>query len=264
VTQGQNHKHAENYKLISQSKQLRQEDMNSHSFLASGEQQNHRYTNVLKTTELSQQRKTNGSGESAFGDGYLRSCALRSAQQGEYTEAIALLSQLINRHPHNAIDYNNRGLIYFECGETQKAFCDYNTALQLNPKLASAYNNRANYFAARGELVAAIADYDQALDLNPSYVRAWLNRGITLRDLGQYEEAIDNFEVALLFGQLEGHIFAERGRTFHLWGDWNCAIADYRRALSLLPSSDTKRKEPGQRLHLQVENWIDELMSSSH
>ncbi|MCX7592971.1 MAG: tetratricopeptide repeat protein [Fischerella sp.] len=238
--------------------------MNSHSFPASGEQQNHRYINVLKTTENVQQQKGNGSGESTCGDSYLRSCALSLAQQGDYAEAIALLSQLINRHPHNAIDYNNRGLIYFECGETQKAFCDYNTALQLNPKLASAYNNRANYFASRGELIAAIADYDQALDLNPSYVRAWLNRGITLRDLGQYEEAVDNFEVALLFGQLEGHIFAERGRAFHLWGEWNCAIADYRRALTLLPSAETKSKEAGQRLRLQVENWIDELIFSGY
>ncbi|RAM52763.1 MAG: hypothetical protein C6Y22_04525 [Hapalosiphonaceae cyanobacterium JJU2] len=233
--------------------------MNSHSFLASGEQQNHRYTNVLKTTNNLQQRENNGSGESACGDGYLRSCALKSAQQGDYCEAIALLSQLINRHPQNAIDYNNRGLIYFQCGESQKAFCDYNTALHLNPKLVSAYNNRANYYAARGELVAAIADYDHALDLNPSYVRAWLNRGITLRDLGQYEEAIDNFEVALLFDQLESRIFAERGRTYHLWGDWNCAIADYRRALLLLPSGNTEEEIPGWRLRLQVENWFNEL-----
>jgi len=86
-----------------------------------------------------------------------------------------------------------------------------------------------------------------------------LNRGITLRDLGQYEEAIDNFEVALLFGQLEGRILAERGRTYHLWGDWNCAIADYRRALLLLPSFDTKQEIPNSRLRLQVENWFNEL-----
>ncbi len=235
--------------------------MNSHSFLSSGEQQNHGDMAVFKNTNNSQQLVASCSGESTLGDSHLRSCALRSAQQGDYTGAIALLSKLIHRHPHNAIDYNNRGLIYFQCGETQKAFCDYNTALQLNPKLVSAYNNRANYYASCGKLVAAIADYDRALDLNPSYGRAWLNRGITLRDLGQYEEAIDNFEVALLFGQLEGHIFAERGRTYHLWGDWNCAIADYRRALALLPSCSTIKDDPSQRLYLQVENWLSELTS---
>ncbi|MDM9384514.1 tetratricopeptide repeat protein [Chlorogloeopsis sp. ULAP01] len=237
--------------------------MNSQSFLKSSKQRNYPYINVINNTSK-YETEANSNDNSAFDDSYLRFCALTSAQQGDYTEAIALLSQLINRHPHNAIDYNNRGLIYFQCGQRQKAFCDYNKALQLNPKLVSAYNNRANYYAARGELIAAIADYERALDLNPSYVRAWLNQGITWRDLGKFEKAVDNFEMALLFEQLEGHIFAERGRTYHLWGDWNCAITDYRRALNLLPLSCTTRNDPGWRLRLQVESWLKELTSISH
>lgn len=234
--------------------------MNSHSFLASGDQQNNCYQLVVKNTLQAQEDGANGRGECILGDSDLRSCALRLAQQGDYAEAIALLNQLVHRHPQNAVAYNNRGLIYFQSGEMQKALHDYNTALQLNPNLASAYNNRANYYAACGELAAALADYDRAIDLHPSHVRAWINRGITLRDLGQYEEAIDNFEVALLFGQLEGHIWAERGRTYHLWGDWNCAIADYRRAVTQLPSLDNKRDIAGYRLRLQLENWLNQLL----
>ncbi|MBW4614554.1 MAG: tetratricopeptide repeat protein [Desmonostoc vinosum HA7617-LM4] len=234
--------------------------MNNYSFLTSSEQQNIYSELVVNSTKINQEHRAKSS-ESALGDSYLRSCALKSAQKGDYVEAIALLNQLIHRHPENAVDYNNRGLIYFQSGETQKAFCDYNTALQLNPKLASAYNNRANYYAACGELAAAIADYDQAIDLHPSHVRAWINRGITWRDLGRYEEAIDNFEVALLFGQLTGHIWAERGRTYHLWGDWNCAIADYHRALNQLPSLDSTTDVSGCHLRLQIETWLDELLS---
>lgn len=232
--------------------------MKSHSFFASGDENNYRYQLAVDKTSQPQ-KKTYSSGNITLEDSSLRSYALRSAQQGDFIEAIALLSQLIYRHPYNAIDYNNRGLIYFQSGETQKAFCDYNTALQLNPSLASAYNNRANYYAACGELGAALVDYERAIDLNPSHVRAWINKGITLRDLGQYEEAIDTFEVALLFGQLEGHILAEQGRTYHMWGDWNCAIADYRRALEQLPSDI-----PGRRLRVQVENWLNDLLCPHH
>ncbi|MEC4818433.1 MAG: tetratricopeptide repeat protein [Scytonema sp. PMC 1069.18] len=238
--------------------------MNTHTFLASGDEKNHRNPFALSNTDTLRKQGAHGSHESALGDSYLRSCALTKAREGNYTEAIELLSQLINRHPHNAIDYNNRGLIYFQSGETHKAFCDYNTALELNPNLASAYNNRANYHAARGDLTAALADYDQAIDLNPSHARAWINRGITLRDLGEYEEAIEDFEVALLFRQLEGHILAERGRTYHLWGDWNCAIADYRRALTKLPYNGSGQELPGLRLRLQVKNWLNELLCPQH
>ncbi|UYD36234.1 tetratricopeptide repeat protein [Tolypothrix sp. PCC 7601] len=168
--------------------------MTNNSYLAFGDKENNLYKLVSNNTINSQ--------DLVIEDSYVRSCALKSAQQGDYTKAIALLSHLIRRHPQNAVDYNNRGLVYFQSGEAQKAFCDYNTAIQINPSLASAYNNRANYYAACGKLAAAIADYDRAIDLNPSHVRARINRGITWRELGQYEEAIENFDVALLFGQL--------------------------------------------------------------
>lgn len=194
-------------------------------------------------------------------DTCLRSSAWDKVQQGDYTEAITLLSQLIDRHPDHAINYNNRGLVFFQSGQLVAAIADYNTALQLNPHLASAYNNRANYYAACGQLVAAIADYDQALDLNPSYVRARINRGITLRDLGYYGQAIENFDIAAVLGQLKGHIYAERARTYHLWGDWNCAISDYRRALTHLPQPDASSFDPASRLRLQVETWLSQLLS---
>ncbi|MDZ8236781.1 MAG: tetratricopeptide repeat protein [Nostoc sp. ChiQUE01a] len=233
--------------------------MNIHSFLVSGDHQSNQYKRlVINKTKNHQDQRANDRNE--LGDSQLRSYALKLAQEGNYPEAIALLNQLIFRHPYNAINYNNRGLIYFQSGEMQKAFCDYNTALELNPYLASAYNNRGNYYAACGELALALADYDEAINLNPRHVRAWINRGITLRDLGQYEEAIENFEVALLFGQLEGHIWAERGRTYHLWGDWNCAIADYRRALTQLPPVNNSKDVSGYRLRLQLENWLNDLL----
>lgn len=193
-------------------------------------------------------------------DKCLRTCARSKAQQGDYSEAIALLNQLITRHPDNAIDYNNRGLVFFQSGEMLSAIADYQTAIELDPNLASAYNNRANYYAALGELTAALADYDQAIDINPSYVRAWINRGITLRDLGEYEQAIENFDIAELLGQLQANIYAERGRTYHLWGDWNCAIADYRRALKQLSEDDTTTKA-SDRLRVQVETWLHQLLN---
>lgn len=194
-------------------------------------------------------------------DSYLRSWAAQKAQNGSYSEAIALLNQLIERHPQNAIDYNNRGLIYFQAGQLKRALTDYNQAIKLDPKLAKAYNNRGNYYAACGDLIAAIADYDQALDLNPSYVRAWINRGITLRDLNRYAQAIENFDIALLLGQLEGHIYAERGRTYHLWGDWNYCIADYRRALTLLPQKSESSFDRAVHLRSQVEKELEQLLA---
>jgi tetratricopeptide (TPR) repeat protein len=232
--------------------------MDKHSFLNSGIQ-NNQISVFDQNNPCYEFARLQDSNELILEERYLRSCALKLAQQGDYSKAITLLSHLIDNHPENAVDYNNRGLIYFQSGDSQKAICDYNKALNLNSKLASAYNNRANYYAACGQLTAALADYEQALDLNPHHVRAWINRSITLRDLGEYAEAIENLEIALLFDQLKGNIWAERGRTYHLWGDWNCAIADYRRALSELPALSSQNVS-GYRLRLQIENWLNELL----
>jgi tetratricopeptide (TPR) repeat protein len=193
----------------------------------------------------------------------LRQQALTEAQQGNYTKAVLLFSQLIERSPDNAQDYNNRGLVYFQSGQMEKAIADYNKALELNPCLDSVYNNRANYYAARGQLLEAILDYDIAIDLNPSNIRAWINQGITFRDLQMYERAIESFDLALCFGRLEGYIYAQRGRTYHIWGDWNCAMADYNRAIDYLPISDNLTNDPASRLRFQVEIWVDELITQA-
>lgn len=186
---------------------------------------------------------------------HLRASAQRKAKQGEYGSAIALLSQAIRYYPPHAVDYNNRGLIYFQMGHHQKALDDYNRALQLNPQLDSAYNNRGNYYAAMGQLAEALADYEKALDLNPRNVRTWINQAITFRELGLYDLAIENLDLALILGCLHNHIYAERGRTYHLRGDWNCAIADYQRALAQLPISGASG-----RLRQKVDTWMSDLL----
>lgn len=191
----------------------------------------------------------------------LRQQALAEAQQGNYAEAIALFSCLIDQNPDHASDYSNRGLVYFQSGEAEAALADYNQAIALNPRLDSAYNNRANYYAAQEQFLEAILDYDIALDLNPTNVRAWINQGITFRDLEMYDRALESLDLALCLGRLEGHVYAERGRTYHLRGDWNCAVADYQRALAELPPADTQHRNPSMRLRLQVEGWLHDLLA---
>jgi tetratricopeptide (TPR) repeat protein len=202
----------------------------------------------------------------------LRQHALDCAQQGDYSEAIAILSDIITRNPNNASDYNNRGLLHFQNGCPKQALADYNQALRLNPRLAKIYNNRANCYVALGCLTEAISDYETAIDLNPASIHARLNQGITFRDLGLYDLAVDTFDLALHLVQLlhnsdavesspylDGHLYAERGRAHHLAGDWNYAVADYQRALTLLPAVGSGFST-SYRLRLQVEGWLNELL----
>jgi tetratricopeptide (TPR) repeat protein len=187
----------------------------------------------------------------------LKNCIKAKANQGDYVVAIALLDRLIALHPDRAVNYNNRGLMYFLNNQIIEALCDLSLALEINPHLDSAYNNRANCYAAQGYFEEAIADYDLALDLNPANLRAWINQGIALRELELYQLAIENFDIALLIGNaLQDKIYAERGRTYYLSGDWNCAVSDYQTALNIL------NKKPSQiNYFYKVQSWLDELLS---
>ena len=186
----------------------------------------------------------------------LRDCIREKASQGDYAVAISLLDKLIVLCPNNAVDYNNRGLMYFRNNQIIEALGDLSQALAINPNLDSAYNNRANCYAAQGELSSAIADYDLALDLNPANLRAWINQGITFRELRLYDLALENFEIALIIGDtLEERIYSERGRTYHLRGDWNCAVGDYQKALDILATKPKLAK-----YRLKVTRWLDDLL----
>jgi tetratricopeptide (TPR) repeat protein len=170
----------------------------------------------------------------------LRQRAKQAIATQHYQQAIVYLSQVIQQAPYSALDYNNRGLIFFYLGQLRKALQDYETAIALDPTLDSPYNNRANCLVSLNRPAEAIADYEQALDLNPANLKTWLNLGITLRELGQYDGAIENFDIALIIGNgLQGRLYAERGYTYYLRGDWNCAIADYRRAIAHLTLEDS-------------------------
>ena len=189
-----------------------------------------------------------------------RSIAAQKAGEGDRAYAIEMLSQLLAQH-ESAIDYNNRGLLYYYNGELDLALADYNRAVSLAPALAATYNNRANCYAAKGELVEAIEDYDMAIDLNPFHVRALINQGIAFRHLEMYDLAIQNFDIALGLGQMEGYIYAQRGRTYQADGDWNCAIADYRRALEALAQPSRSPAKLIRRWQFLVETWLEQLMS---
>ncbi|MGH2412381.1 MAG: tetratricopeptide repeat protein [Brasilonema sp.] len=190
-------------------------------------------------------------------DEQLRSLVKEKAQQKDYAAAIVLLNDLIERHPNSALDYNNRGLMYFYQGQLHAAMADLSYAIELNDQLDSAYNNRGNCYAAQGNWAAALADYETTLDLNPGNLRAWINQGITFRELGLYDLAIENFDLTLLLGRsFQARIYAERGRTYHLRGDWNCASADYHRALSQLPAT-----EKFHAYREKVTAWLNELLN---
>ena len=60
---------------------------------------------------------------------------------------------------------------------------------ELNPKFVRAYNNRGNVYADKGDYDRAIRDYNKALELNPDYAKAYATRGAVYYLKQDYDKA---------------------------------------------------------------------------
>ncbi len=95
-----------------------------------------------------------------------------------------------------ALAYNNRGVVYNEVGDYDRAIADYREALALVPgdptalrNLRVAYTRRGVAFANFGEFDRALDDLGRAIELEPSHHLAWLRRGEVRMELGDLEGA---------------------------------------------------------------------------
>jgi tetratricopeptide (TPR) repeat protein len=67
--------------------------------------------------------------------------------------------------PDYADAYLNRGSVYHDKKEYDKAVSDYSEAIRLNPNYALAYGSRAHAYRNQGKLEKAQADFIKAAEL---------------------------------------------------------------------------------------------------
>lgn len=119
------------------------------------------YTTAVKDIEMAIEM---GYEELEYAYFYL---ALAYDDLGDYEKAAALYTRSIEKIEaecetyHCWIDYNNRGVEYYQLGDYQGAIKDYTKAIQLNPEpYALALQNRGDAYHALSEHSSALADWN--------------------------------------------------------------------------------------------------------
>ena len=77
--------------------------------------------------------------------------------------------------PDFAVAYNNRGIAYAAKGDSDAAFADYNTAIDLDPEDAIAYNNRGEAWLHLKEWEKAKTDLMTAKDMRVDIIACFQN-----------------------------------------------------------------------------------------
>lgn len=177
----------------------------------------------------------------------------------------SFLSQITPPRPLTATEYYNRGLAYYNKGQHDQAFDDYNKAIALSPNYTFAYWGRGNVYFSRGQYDQAINDYSKAISANTDYADLYYSRGLAYSKKGQRDEARVDFQRACNKGNENGckeaGMFAttpsqkssnygkptipdpkaaqdyyERGLAHYNSGQPDMAVNDYTKAITLNPT----------------------------
>lgn len=155
--------------------------------------------------------------------------------KGEYDRAIADFDRALALDPNYYLAYGNRGVANQKKGDFHGAIADFNKTIELNPGDAVAHGNRSVAFSSIGDFNRAIADLDTAIKLNPDYVAAYSSRGNAYREKDEIDRAIADFDKAISLDPGYAIAYNDRGKAFVDRGEVDRAIDDFNKAIALGP-----------------------------
>lgn len=163
------------------------------------------------------------------------SAALKSHQQGRFSEAEALYRQVLKEQPGYPQAIRNLGFMANQVGKYQIAINLLDRYLKKNPTDAAAYNVIGNAFVKINRPQYAIASYRQALKNNPDFVPALYNLGGVLSNNGRHDEAIRVMNRVLKLQPDSANAYNVLATSYKHKGHYGMAVSAYRKALSLNP-----------------------------
>lgn len=133
---------------------------------------------------------------------------VRAQEAGNLDRAFSLYTRVIESNELEIGDnvlawvYHNRGLIYAQRRELDKAIQDYDKGLEVYPD-PMLYFNRGRVMAEKGDDAAAIDDYTRCLEIHPDFLRAYQLRGLAYMNKGETTKAKADLAKAKIYTNLK-------------------------------------------------------------
>jgi len=153
--------------------------------------------------------------------------------RGDRDRAYADFDQAIQLDPKDAQAFNNRGLAYYASNDLDRAIAEFNEAIRLDPKNAFAFNNRGGAYRDKNEYDRAIIDYSEAIRLQPTFVVALNGRANAYKAKGDIDRALDDYSEAIRLRPDYALAFNGLGNAYQARGDFDQAIASFNQAIRL-------------------------------
>lgn len=133
-----------------------------------------------------------------------RSQGTAQLRNGNYREAIDLLSRAIRQDPLDSLAYNERAVALSFLNRDAEAVQDFTAALAINDRAPITYRGRGSAYLRQQKYNEALADFNRAIQLDPNYILAYLGRSTVYRKLGKTAEADEDDRRAAQLQQAKG------------------------------------------------------------
>ena len=146
-----------------------------------------------------------------------------------YDQAMRHFDRAVQIWPEYAEAYLNRAVAEHTISQRVAALADLDKALDLDPNLTRAYNERGQIYLENGDVQKAIGDCSKSIAVKPT-LDAYYQRGEAFEKLGQHEKAIADFDAAIAEFREAPYTYRARAAAERASGDRKGAQADDDRA----------------------------------
>lgn len=154
---------------------------------------------------------------------------------GNYAEAVRLFTQALQHDPNNGEIYHNRGMAYSSLERWREAISDFSRAISLLPHPSSIEQRGMAYYQI-GDRDSAFNDWQQALRMDPRRTFAIINLAWLAIEEGQFNQAIELCSHAILVEPTCAKAYENRARAYLEMGDRTRGMADLQTARELVAS----------------------------
>jgi tetratricopeptide (TPR) repeat protein len=139
----------------------------------------------------------------------------RLANQGDYFNASLEYDDALFSDAENIPALRGRIFCSMRTGDLDKALKAADQYIKLRPDSIDGYNDRGVIYLNKKEFEKAITNFDKTIDLETPYKTvAYFNKGSALIELGRNEEAIICFRNVLTYDKYDYQAYSKIGQIF--------------------------------------------------
>ncbi len=154
-----------------------------------------------------------------------------------WRNSITLFEHTLSVTANNYLIYNNLGVTLARQGKDQKAFLQYQKALEINPRYADAHYNLGKLLARQSKDEEAMVQFMESLRIKPEKKEAHNDLGVILNKHGRIQEAVFHFAQAIRIDPNYREAHFNMGAILFQHGKYGEAVPYFNEALRINPSN---------------------------